>query len=55
MCDPNEITRNYLNNGSLREQDSLDERDLHAGDIVIEFPNPDYTKEFFLAGKNKVK
>lgn len=54
--DPIEIARNYLNNGNISESYWLDEQDLHPGDIVIEFPNPDYNKQFStqnLASKEK--
>ncbi|KAL4508263.1 hypothetical protein ABPG72_003567 [Tetrahymena utriculariae] len=51
--DLDKIMKSYLNNGIDYEQDYLDEKDLHMGDLVIEFPNPDYTKEFILVEKKK--
>ncbi|KAL4457094.1 hypothetical protein ABPG74_014732 [Tetrahymena malaccensis] len=51
--DLDKIMKSYLNNGVDYEQDYLDEKDFHMGDLVIEFPNPDYSKEFILGEKKK--
>ncbi|EAR99585.2 calcium-activated chloride channel protein (macronuclear) [Tetrahymena thermophila SB210] len=51
--DLDKIMKSYLNNGIEYEQDYLDEKDFHMGDLVIEFPNPDYSKEFILTEKKK--